>query len=543
MITLTYSIQIEKYESVTWGSIMNRNLLKQFYWVIPVVILFLGLALLFYQNFMKVTEPPEPDWSRALLIGETNLNKLPPVKMTEDGEFLITRFEDGNLATTRLGKDFIVKDTETYDIPVDKWTQLYQQDDKIIYFDFTNIYDKDKNTIITDVEKFYPLETTILYVKENVLYQLNPENLKSQRIMDIDLKEVDITPQENEDGINILAYSSVLNGVDITLHQLTDGKINTLYQSTIPVEPGKVVNDISFALNDQKLALLILEELVLTQGNPEFFNYFMQTTVTNKNQPPVNELVLRDPAGNNNLTEVSNVVLTYNNGMPTLLFQANGQTETQYNDRTAFNIYKAEINEDGTTSTERRSNTPYISTNPQWVNEETIAWLDLDPDGNRINISSANLAAISKVIELSQDDWLNSLGKTMGMATSSFFAVAISFVWYIWPLLFVVLMYMFKSRILNHDPKWIYYTGIGLYAIAAAVGKNQVFVDNIYINAPAYLTFNGSAYFYMIIFALIALWLTNLTKRINDWDGTVRILYFVGIHIFLITIFFGPYII
>ncbi len=200
MITLTYSIYIEKYESVTWGFSMNRSLLKQFYWVIPVVILVFGLALLFYQNFIKVTEPPEPDWSRALLIGETHLNKLPPVKMTEDGEFLFTRFEDGKLATTRLGQDFIVKDTKTYDIPVDKWTQIYQQDDTIIYFDFKNIYDKDKNTIIADVEKFYPLKTTILYVKENVLYQLNPENLKSQRIIDVDLNKVNLTPQENEDG-------------------------------------------------------------------------------------------------------------------------------------------------------------------------------------------------------------------------------------------------------------------------------------------------------------------------------------------------------
>ncbi len=319
--------------------------------------------------------------------------------------------------------------------------------------------------------------------------------------------------------------------------------MNTVYQANIPVEPGKVVNNISFALNDQKLALLLLEELVLTQGKPEFFNYFMQTTITNQNQPSVNELILQDPAGNNKLTEVSNVVLTYNNDQPTLLFQANGLTETQYNDPKAFNIYQAVVNDDGTTTTERRSNTPFISTNPQWVDEETIAWLDVDPDGNRINISSGNLEAISQVIEFNSDDWLRALGKTMGMATSSFFAVAISFVWFIWPIIFVVFMYMFRSRILNHDPKWIFYTGIGIYAIAAVVGKNQVFVDNIYTNAPAYLTFNGSSYFYMILFAIIALGLANLTKRLNDWDGTSRILYFVGIHVFLIMIFFGPYII
>ncbi|MDF2857430.1 MAG: hypothetical protein K0Q87_3281 [Neobacillus sp.] len=522
---------------------MNRRLAKHFYWIIPVTIMVFGLALLFYQNFMKVTEPPEPDWSRALLIGETHLNKLPPVKVTDDGEFLFTRFEDGKLATTRLGKDFIVKGTKTYDIPVDKWTQIYQQDDTIIYFDFKNIYDKDKNTIITDVQKFYPLKTAILYVKDDVLYQLSPDNLKSIRVMDIDINNVNLTPQENEEGIVLLEYTPVLNGVDLTLHQLTNGKMKTVYQSTISVDPGKVVNNISFALNDQKLALLLLEELVLTQGKPEFFNYFMQTTISNQDEPLVNELVLPDPAGNNNLKEVSNVVLTFNNDKPTLLFQADGLTETQYNDPKAFNIYKAVVNEDGTTTTERRSNTPYISTNPQWVDEKTIAWLDLDPDGNRINISSANLEAVNQIIKVSSDDWLRAFGNTMGMATSSFFAVAISFVWYIWPILFVVLLYMFRTRLLNRDPKWIYYTGIGLYAIAALVGKNQVFIDNIYHNAPAYLTFNGSAYLYLILFGIISFGLTHLTKKINDWDGVVRIMYFVGIHIFLITLFFGPYII
>jgi hypothetical protein len=522
---------------------MGRSLIKHFYWVIPGIIIVFGLVLLFYQNFTKFTEPPEPDWSRALFVGETALNKLPPVKETKDGDFIITRYEGGKLAATTLSKDFTVKDKKTYDIPVDKWTQIYKQEDTIIYFDFTDIYDKDKNKIITDVERFYPLETTILYIKENVLYQLTPESLESKVLMDMDINKLAMTPQENEDGINLLVYTSVINGVDITLHQLINGKINTVYQSTIQVDPGKVVKDISFALNDQKLALLLLEKQVSTQGKPEFSNYFMQTTVTNQNPQPIDELTLRDPAGNNNLTEVSNVVLTYSNDKPTLLFQANGLTETLYNDNKAFNIYQAEINEDGTKTTERRSNTPFISTNPQWVNEDTIAWLDLDPDGNRINISSGNIAAIGKIIEFSKDDWLRALGNTMGMATSSFFAIALSLVWFIWPIIFVVFLFMFGSRLLDRDPNWIFYTGIGIYAIATVVWKNQFFVDNIYENAPNYLTFNGSSYFYMMIFAVIALGLTMLTKRINDWDATGRIMYFVGIHILLLTIFFGPYII
>jgi hypothetical protein len=269
----------------------------------------------------------------------------------------------------------------------------------------------------------------------------------------------------------------------------------------------------------------------------------MQTNITGKDTQSLYELTFQDPAGTNSLTEVSDVIFTFKNGEPTILFHANGRTETQFNDKTTFNIYTAVISEDGSTKTERRSNTPEISTNPQWMDEETIAWVDLDGDGHKIKISSSDKDAISDLIEFTQDDWLHTLGKTLGMVTSSFFAIAFSVIWFIWPILFIVFMYMFRNRIADRDPAWYFYTGIGLYAVAAIIWKDQFFVDNIYTNAPTYLTFTGSSYFYLILFAIIAYWLTNHTKRVNDWSGTIRITYFVGIHILLLTIFFGPYVI
>ncbi|MFB3162578.1 hypothetical protein ABLO26_14520 [Neobacillus sp. 179-J 1A1 HS] len=523
---------------------MNKKFATKLYWIVPGVIMIIGILLLFYENFSDVTEHPADDWSRALTIGETELNQLPPVKVTENGDFIFTRFEDGKLATTTLGKDFTVKKEKTYNIPVNKWTQVYQQEDTLIYFDFKNIYDQDKNMLVSDVEKFYPLETTTLYVKDHVLYQLSPETKTSEKLMEIDLDKLDIIPQENEEGVNLLTYASDPTGVDITLQQHANGQLTTVYQSRINVDPGKVVNDISFALDGQTLALLLQEELQSTQGgNPEFFNYFLLTSITNPNAQTLNELTFEDPAGQNSLKEVSDVVLTFRNGKPTILFHANGQTQTQFNDSTTFNIYSAEINESGTTKTERRSNTPEISTKPQWINEEIIAWVDLDGDDLKIKVSSSDIKTVDSLIKYTQDDWLQALGKTFGMITSSFFGIAFAVIWFIWPILFVVFMYIFRNRIADRDPTWYFYTGIGLYAVAALIWKDRFFLDTIYTKAPSYLTFTGSSYVYMILFAIIAFWLTMHTKKANDWAGTVRISYFVGLHILLLTIFFGPYII
>ncbi|SDN44367.1 hypothetical protein [Bacillus sp. OK048] len=522
---------------------MNRKLLTHLYWVIPTVIMIFGFLLLSYQNFSKVTEPPAPDWSRALFIGKTDINKLPPVKKTEDGSFIFTRFENGKLATTTMNKDFIIQDQKSYDIPVDKWTQVFQKEETILYFDFKNIYDMNRNIIVSNVEKFYPLGTTIFYLKEKELYQLTPENMKSEKIMDADLNKLDIILQEDEVGVKILVYTSDTNGVDISLQQFINGKMNTIYQTRLKVDPGKVVNDIAFALNDQKLALLLQEELEQTQGKPEFFTYYMETSLTNQDAQPLHKLSFEDPAGSHSLKEVSDVVFKYSNGKPTILFKANGRTETRYNDNTTFNIYTAVITENGTTKTERRSNTPEISTNPQWINDETIAWLELGAEVHKINISTADIDKVSDLIKITQGDWLNALGKTLGMITTSFFGIALSVIWFLWPIIFIVVMYFFKHRTIDRDPTWFFYTGIGLYILAAVIWRDRFFVDSIYSKAPNYLTFTGSSYFYMIVFAIIAYCLAIHAKRVNDWSGTTRIIYFVGLHVLLLTIFFGPYII
>ncbi|ASK63275.1 hypothetical protein CFK37_14500 [Virgibacillus phasianinus] len=521
---------------------MKKNLVKQLYWVIPVVIMMFGLVLLFYQNYAKVTEPPAPNWSRGLTIGQTNVDRLPPIKNTKNGGFIVTSFENQKLTATTVNSDFTVQDKKVYNIPVDKWTEVYQQDNHIIYSDYTNIYDKDSNRLVPDIEQFYPLNNTIFYVKENALYQLSPENKKSTKIMDIDLNKQDIALQESESGINILTSSLDTRDVTITLHQLHNQKINQLYQTKMPITPGKVVNDISFVLDKQKLGILLQEELEAPQGQQQYFNYFMETTLTAKSQQPLRELTFQDPAGNGQLNEISHVVLKYNNGKLNLLFQASGQTNTQYkNGSTTFNIYMTEISESGT-NTVRRSNTPAISIKPQWVNNETIAWLDLNSDGNEINISSSDIAAISQATGFNQGDWIRSLGKTLGMLSSSIFAIAISAIWFIWPVAFIALMYFFRSRTIDRDPVWIFYTGIGIYAIAALAFKNSFFVQSIYTNAPDYLTFTGSSYFFMILFAVITYGIALLTKRENEWDSPVRVIYFVGVHILLLTTFFGPYV-
>jgi len=523
---------------------MKTWILQKLYWIIPVVLILLGLILLFVENFSKVTAQPEPDWSRGLLVGKSQVNKLPAIIETKDGHYLFSFFQENELHTATMNKEFQIAEEKNYDIPVDKWTQIYQGNDQLIYFDYKNIFEQDKTQLVADVEAFFPLRTTILYVKEKKLFQLNPETKKSSEIMAIDLEKEKVSIEEKEDGIHFLLFAKAKGNVDITLYRIENGKINRLYDTKVKVDPGKIVNNISFTFEEQKLALLLQEELELTQGKPEYFNYFAEIDITKGQQPEQYELKFEDPAlESGKLTEISDVDFIYRDGKPRLLFKANGFTETKYNEKKGFNIYEAEIGEEGSTKTERRSNTSAISTIPQWLNEDTVAWMDLDGAGNKVYVSSNELAKINKQIKHTSEDWLQAFGKTFGMISTSFFAFALSFIWLIWPILFVLFMYVFFSRTVDYDRPWIFHTGIGVYLIAAVLFKDRFFVPNILSSAPGYLTFTGSTYFYLFLIAVIAYFLAIMTKRVNEWIGAPRIIYFVGVHIILLTILFGPYII
>ena len=253
-----------------WGKKMKNWIRLNLYWMIPGALILFGLVLLFIQNFSKVTAPPESDWSRGLLIGKSEVNKLPTVRETKDGHYLFSFFQKNKLVTETMNEEFRLEDKKSYDIPVDKWTRVYQGNDQLIYFDYENIYDQEKTLLVEDVDEFYPLQSTIFYVKEKALFQLNPATKKSAEVMNIDLDKEKLSLEENEDGLHLLLFKKGTNEVELTLHGLKDGEIERLYESKVQVDPGKIVNGISFTFEDQKLALLLQEELELTQGKPEY---------------------------------------------------------------------------------------------------------------------------------------------------------------------------------------------------------------------------------------------------------------------------------
>lgn len=156
-------------------------------------------------------------------------------------------------------------------------------------------------------------------------------------------------------------------------------------------------------------------------------------------------------------------------------------------------------------------------------------------------LSSAKPSIVKQADRMNQEAFIQSLGKTVGMFSTGMFSIVIAGLWFIWPLFFIVVITFSNSRAMDHNRSWIFYTGMMIYLAAAILFRESMFTNHLMAKAPEYLSFQGSSIIYLLGFAILTYLLLSYGVRERDWSVFIRLTYFIGIHIILVTVFFGPY--
>ncbi|WP_147232401.1 hypothetical protein [Paraliobacillus ryukyuensis] len=255
----------------------------------------------------------------------------------------------------------------------------------------------------------------------------------------------------------------------------------------------------------------------------------------------IQQVTFPDPYAQTMLTDISDFTLNYQNGNITTLFSALGYSETKYRDTTSFNIYEATYT-NNTWDVTRRSNTSKLSSKPQWISDQIIAWIDQSADKNTVLVSSSKNNWIEQGNKISRDDFLFASGKAFGMISFSFLTFILGIKWYLITFCLIGLIYVIRRRFIDTDPKWIYYLGIAIYAVSCYLTIDTFFTETVMNSAPSFLTFPFSNYVFTTIFGMIAYFSTYLGEKRFEWHTWMKLFYFMTIHIVLLTIYFGSYI-
>ncbi|UFT98227.1 hypothetical protein KO561_13580 [Radiobacillus kanasensis] len=515
---------------------------KRLYWILPLILVFIGLGLLFSRNIAHVTEPPESDWSRELLLFETDVNQQPLVTSNADSFHIASYNTNSKLVKKTYNNQIELTNTITFDVPYTKWTKVFVKDDKAIYFDYENINNGETKERIDEATNFYALQDTILYMKGSDLYQLDPETDTPTKIKTFEDNTEEITPFQQGGSIWFIATHSTNNSAQLDVYRLEGQNVELVTQPTFELQSGELLKELSFATKNDKVAFLLETERKNTGGAPPVYTTYLAEGELKDTSFDTRTLTYYDPHSKNPLREAGDATLSYHGENLVILFAANGYSQTKHGETSAFNIYAATF--DGEKMiVERRSNTAAISSKPQWIDENSIAWLDLAGDHYKLLYSSSDSKIMEKAKQITGENLMAALGKTLLMAASSFIGYILSSIWFIWPLLFIVVLFLVRKRLLDQDPSWLFYGGALIYLIAAVIFKHRFFVENIYDKGPEYLTFSGSSYVYIFGFALLAYLFSWMGYKRKEWASTTRLFFFVFFHLVLLIVYFGPYMI
>ncbi|KHE68698.1 DUF2975 domain-containing protein [Halobacillus sp. BBL2006] len=512
-------------------------------WLAPMIIILTAVSILFLENYQEVTQPADDNWSRGLKVGTTPFTQEPFVHQTEDGQLSVAFLTDEGVQQNIYNEHYELASKEKYKIPLDKFTSIYLNNGKLIYANYYSMFDGETDQKIEDISEFYPLKGKLLYKKENQLFLLHTDNMESTPLLQLDNENASLLVDESKQGIHIIKKTVSESGNTLTFYKLNNEGLEEVGSASLRVKSSEEIKDLQFTTyQDNYYLLLSTTQKQSSSGKMTNFYYYSKSPIGE--QPNLKQVSFNDPYGSGELEELSDIEMKMAGKDPVLLFKAYGSTKTTFKEPKQFNIYKSELRGESSESVKRLSNTPNSSSEPVWLDDEAIVWIDHGGEQtNRIYLASSDPEVIKKADGMTQSSLVLALGKTLGMLSYSFLAAVISIIWFIWPLLFIVVVTFANNRALDRDHSWIFYTGALIYLAASLLFKRLIFTDAVMASAPGYLSFTGSSFIYIIGLALVSLVILKIGSKVRDWSTLVQLSYFIGIHVAFITVFFGPYLI
>ncbi|KGP71165.1 hypothetical protein [Pontibacillus yanchengensis] len=515
---------------------MKHFFKKRLYWLVPFLIVLASISLVFFQRIEAISKEPETDWSRKVEVGKTTINRAPYVHKNEN-EYIITQFIDGSLSKTEWDPQFNELDKQTIEVPFGKWDSFFYQDDFLAYFNGEEIIDKQKN-VVANAETFYPTASAIFYTYDQQLHRYNPEAKETSTLLDVpDGYSLIPIKQSATDNPPIYFKRTKGNKVEVIVYQHNGDGYKQVATKSSEFPPSQQVEDVIVSTTNEKIGLFVLASV--STGNKKTLYPYIAEAKLNGSDMEFKETKLNDPHAGGTLREPSEFSATYRNNTFHVLFKASGKTDRSNVSNRSFNVYELAY-QDGDTQVERRSHSYRLIFHPTYIDNQTIIWNEIG-EPYKLFIASSNPKIVNKANSYTFDDALIAFGDTMSMLFKGLVTVVLTAHWFIWPLAFFAALFLFFRRFTDEDPYWVFYAGVGIYLASALLLKSHFFIPSFNSTAPAYFSFTGSSYFYIIFFALLAYLCVKLTS--DEWSSVLKAAYFIGVHILFMICILGPYVI
>ncbi|MFZ3591106.1 hypothetical protein ACOI1C_18105 [Bacillus sp. DJP31] len=502
--------------------------------VLPFIVIFLIFTTFQYLHLLDAEKNSNKmPWSRSVDLQMKSDNRSPLI-VTDDNQLVLFSGKTGGINQYLVNPDLSVSNLGEIKAPVTSqdsfWTNgvdaLYVKEETLYYQNGSG----DPKKLLESVNLLKANEGLVVVSQEQGLYIINLSTFDPIKIADQSSPAEDLilTLQQNsfvtatpgDAGLlNFTLYKEGWKSTELFQYDTNyatyagldylemDGNVHTILTTSSRKGGGKLTLTNQYAN--------------LSLANPTGYEAF-------------SELRINDSETANRLGLIKGFNIFHEDGTVKLLFAS----ESTLNDTDAVNIFMAsQIDE--TWKATRISTTDLPSSKPIWVDQSFITWLDFEASTMKYSImgASTHTEAVEASLQLSKQDYINALSRTLLSSSGALIFLLVSFLVLFPPAIVVIGMNVLnvynKTR-----AKWL---AIVSYFITQFIFVQRFFEPNVILDGPFFIAFSFSQYILPLLAIAIALFSYKFFRNPN-WGEESEVTYIVLLHLFMMVVMVGPYV-
>ncbi|MDM5317356.1 hypothetical protein QUF49_15200 [Fictibacillus sp. b24] len=511
----------------------------------PLLIPFIFFVLIFSAFTMKNLEIelmlPDEGWSRSLPLATESVGEVKPVFQEKNGAQHVYVPKENEVLSFKVTDNLQVTDKKTVPVsipsPQNFWVNgndyVFVKNKQLIHYD-----GKKENILDQDVMGIDSNQNNIIYFKENEILKVNigSWDVKSIDIVDERLKSIALNSQ-SDSFMTTGITSAQSKNVKVIFYE-ADSRSG--YRTHLILNKDEALNESRFGfyfIENGKNLTIYYTFFKNSSGGKSYTVYQGTNQLGTNKEWKFNKMTFMDKNG----VKLANPkYIEYGvdeNNSAKILFTTRA---LKSNEKEAVNVYEARPDGD-VWMTELRSTTNHQSIYAHWLGDESIMWMNMV--GNKefsFSAASTKQDVIEKSQAVTKEDFKQAASATiLSLFQAMIFAMS-SIYWIAPSVLFTVVIYMTKIKLMEDEDKRVMYTILALFLGVQVIFIQKLFNTHYYMYAPDFLTFSGSSFAIPIVLALFSGAAVWFGKK-QDWSMLTSICYFAVLNTFFLSLVVGPY--
>lgn len=507
----------------------------------PIITVVLLVGLLFYQYMSMQTSLPSKGWSRSISLDIQSENPAKPVLRHEGNSNHVYVPLGQTIAHAVYDSKLKLKKQEQIPIQVPFFSKLFVKKQQFLFNKDSNLIVHNKNGKEAVIEKgvtsFSSHDETVVYWKNNQLFQLDTDNWQSKLIAEFLSPVMDVVFDSSSSSFLVILQETELLTKFVLFQPNQSGGYEQTAISSLEQIGSEKMQEVLFGQDGSNVAI-IYGTYSSAQGARTYRAYEWNIDLHDKQKTSHPKLIqFRDKQNGLVFENPRYLQIKKEKDGFAILFAADGQTVGKFS---GTNIYEAK-KENGTWIAGRRSTTSNVALQPFFIGDDAIGWYTFSGKTYSLHASTTDAQVIAKSEDITLSDWKHTSYNTLMSLFGSFMIILFALIWVIAPVVVFVITYLVKTHDFEENRiSWLPLMWIGLYVGSQLLFFNTAFHKEKLLFAPEYLTFSGSFVILPVILALLAWGMLKLAKQ-EDWGNVKSVSYFTIVNVLLCIFLFGPY--